>query len=88
MFSVCPSERAYVLPSVPGRNTELCIIWSELSRRKLSPTLATAHCSCSDNATGLVAQCELSGLLNWGSFWRQLGGNFHTDLATLTQLEQ
>jgi len=26
-------------------------------------------------------------MLNWASFWRQLGGNFRTDLATLTQLE-
>jgi len=40
----------------------------------------------SDNAIGLVAQCELSGTLNWASFWRQLGGNFHTVLATLPQL--
>jgi len=22
-----------------------------------------------------------AGLLNWASCWRQLGGNFHTDLA-------
>ena len=40
--------------------TELYILWSELSRHKLSPTLATAHYSCPDNAIGLVAQCELS----------------------------
>ena len=40
--------------------TELYILWSELSRRKLSPTLATAHYSCPDNAIELVAQCELS----------------------------
>ena len=28
-----------------------------------------------------------ASMLNWASFWRQLGGNFHTDLATLPQLE-
>jgi len=28
-----------------------------------------------------------AGMLNWTSFWRQLGGNFHTALATLPQLE-
>jgi len=37
------------------------ILRSELSRCQLSPTLATAHYSSPDNATGLVAQCELSG---------------------------
>ena len=44
--------------------TELYILCSELSRRKLSPTLATTHYSClPDDAIGLVqvAQCELSG---------------------------
>jgi len=41
--------------------TELYILWSELSRRKLSPTLATDHHSFPDHAIGLVAQCELSG---------------------------
>ena len=67
------------------RATELYILcWSELSQRKLSPTLATAHYSSPDNAVGLVAQCELSGYVKLGS-WRQLGGNFHTDLATLTK---
>ena len=40
--------------------TELCVLWSELSRRKLSTTLATAHCSCPENAIGLVAHCELT----------------------------
>jgi len=65
---------------------ELYILWSELNRRKLSPTLATAH-SCPDNAIGLVAHVNLAGMLNWASFGRQLGGNFHTDLATLPQLE-
>jgi len=29
---------------------ELYILWSELSRRKLSPTLASAHYSSPDNA--------------------------------------
>jgi len=32
--------------------TELYILWSELNQRKLSPTLASAHNSCPDNATG------------------------------------
>jgi len=41
--------------------------WSELSRRKLSPTLATAHhYSCPDNAIGLVAQCDLSEYVKLG----------------------
>ena len=35
--------------------TELYILyWSELCRRKLSPTLANAHYFCPDNAIGLV----------------------------------
>jgi len=46
--------------------TELYILWSELSRRMLSPTLATAHYSGPDNAIGLVAQCELSGYVTLG----------------------
>jgi len=41
--------------------TELYFLWCELSRRKLSPMLATAHHSFPHNAIGLVAQCELSG---------------------------
>jgi len=86
------SERGY-MPSpgacVCGGTTELYVLcWSELSRRKLSPTLATADYSCSDNTVRLVAQCELSGCDHWSSFWRQLGGNFPIDLATLPQLEQ
>jgi len=36
--------------------TELYILWSELNRRKLSPTLASAHYSCRDNAIGLVGR--------------------------------
>ena len=28
-----------------------------------------------------------AGMLNWAGFWRQLSGNFHTDLAALPQLE-
>jgi len=42
------------------------LCWSKLSRRKLSPTLATAHYSCPDNAIGLVAQCELSEYVKLG----------------------
>jgi len=42
-----------------GVVTELYILWSELSRHKLLPTLAIAHYSCPDNAIGLVAQCGL-----------------------------
>ena len=52
-----------------GGSTELYIpCWSDLSRRKLmSPTLATAHYSCPDNAVGLVAaQCELGGYVKLG----------------------
>jgi len=51
--------------------TELYILQSELSRRKLSPMLATAHYSCGypDNVNSL-------GVLNWVSFWTQLGENF------------
>ena len=41
---------------------ELYILSSELSRRNLSPTLASAHYSSPDNAIGLVG--------------RQLDGNF------------
>ena len=33
---------------------------------KLSPTLATAHYSCPDNAIWLVAQCELCGYVTLG----------------------
>ena len=32
--------------------TELYIPWSELSWRKLSPTLTSTNCSCPDNAIG------------------------------------
>ena len=39
-----------------AKTTELYILWSELNRRKLSPTLATAHYSCPDNAIGLVGR--------------------------------
>jgi len=45
----------------PVQITEIYILWSQLSQRKLSPTLATAHYSCANNDTGLVSQCELSG---------------------------
>ena len=48
------------------RFTELCILWSELSQCKLSPTLATTHYSSHDHAIGLVAQCELSGYVKLG----------------------
>ena len=42
--------------------TELYILCSELSRCKLSPTLASAHYSCPYNATGIVGrQLEQSG---------------------------
>ena len=55
--------------------TELYILWSELGRRKLSPTLmAAAHYSSPDNAIGLVAQCELSRYVKLGSFWRHATG--------------
>ena len=54
-------ERMWVI-SLLGAS-ELYILWSETSRHKLSPTLATAHYSCRDNA---VAQCELSGYVELG----------------------
>ena len=65
-----------------GFTTELYIPWSELSWRKLLSTLATARYSCPNNAIRLVAQCELSRYVKL-VIWRQLGRNFHTDLATL-----
>ena len=49
-----------------GVVTELYILWSELSRHKLLPTLATALYSYPDNAIGLVAQCELGRCVNLG----------------------
>jgi len=50
-----------------AENTELYILWSELRQRgKLSPTSATAHYSCPDNAIALVGR----------QLRRQLGGNF------------
>ena len=36
------------------KSGELYILWSELSRRKLSPTLSRVHYSCPDNAIRLV----------------------------------
>jgi len=45
---------------------ELHIPWSELSWRKLPPTLATAHYSSPDNAIGLVAQRELNEYVKLG----------------------
>jgi len=57
------------------------ILWSELSWRKLSPTLATAHYSCPDNAIGPAAECELIGYVKLrGAVWRQLA-----DIFTQTQ---
>ena len=51
-------------------------------------SLAGDHYSCPGHAIGLLVHCELSGyMLNWASFRRQLGGNIHTDLATLPQSE-
>ena len=62
-----------------NRTRRLYILcWRQHSRPKLSPTLATPTTLA---LTTLVAQCELS------YFWRSLGGNFHTDLATLPHLE-
>jgi len=43
---------------------------------KLSPTLATAHYSCPDNAIGLVAQCELSGYVKLGQHLEAVGRKF------------
>ena len=38
------------------KSNKLYILWSELSQRKLSPTLASAHYSCPDNAIRLVSR--------------------------------
>ena len=47
--------------------TELYVLRSELSWRKLSPTLATTTYSSPDNPViGLVAQSELSGYVKLG----------------------
>jgi len=55
------------LPASQTRSSEFYILCqSELSRRKLSPTLAAAHYSSPGNAIGLVAQCELSGYVKLG----------------------
>ena len=44
------------------KSLELYILWSELSRHKLSPTLASAQYSCPDSAIGLVGrQLEAAG---------------------------
>ena len=59
---------SYILSPVCVRPViELYIpCWSQLSRRKLSPTSATAHYSSPDNVIGLVAQCKLSGYVKLG----------------------
>jgi len=46
----------------PRRLYILC--WREHSRRKLSPTLATAYCSCPDNASSPMRTQQA---LNWAS---------------------
>ena len=51
---------------LPGLFTKLYILWSELSQRKLSPTSATAHYFCPENAIGLEAQHELSWYVKLG----------------------
>jgi len=48
--------------------TELYILWTELSRRKLSPALATAHYSCPDNAVEVIANVNSASVLNLASF--------------------
>ena len=50
--------------------TELYILWSELSRRKLLPTLASTHYSCPDNAVGLVGR-QLEAVLRKFSYYCQ-----------------
>ena len=59
------------------------LCWRQYSRRKLSPTLATPTTLV---LTTLVAQCELIRR-KIGLLLKSLGGNFHTVLATLPQLE-
>ena len=84
---------AFSLPlpnmSTPSKQGSYSILWShprELAgerdnARKNARSKITAHCSCPDNAIGLVARCERC-MLNWASFWRQLGGNSHTYLVS------
>jgi len=48
----------------------------EHSRRKLSPTLAAAHYSSHNNATGPVAQCVLSGYVKLGWLLEAVGRKF------------
>jgi len=71
MTALCPSSAQQgacdMTLSTHGSHTELYSLRrSELSRRNLSPTLATAHYSSPDNAIGLVAQHELSGYVKLG----------------------
>ena len=51
-----------------ARTIELYYVlcWSELSRHKLLPALATAYYTDPDNAIGFVAQCELIGHVKSG----------------------
>ena len=57
-----------VIPDIFARRPMSYIFYgvSELGRRKLSPTSATAHYSSPDNAIGLVAQCDLSEYVKLG----------------------
>jgi len=57
-----------VIPDIFARRPMSYIFYgvSELGRRKLSPTSATAHYSSPDNAIGLVVQCDLSEYVKLG----------------------
>jgi len=66
------TESSYVkIHSRTVISSNLYILRSELSRRTLSPTLATTHYSCPDNSTGLV---ELSGYVKLasGGSWAEI----------------
>jgi len=57
---------------------------SELSRRKLSPTLASAHYCCRDNAIGLVVGRQLEAVGRKFSYYRTT--NVHVDQTLSTIL--
>ena len=52
------------------KSTELCILLSECSWHKLSPTLASAYYSCPDNAIGLVGR-QLEAVGQKSSYYYQ-----------------
>jgi len=69
LHSLSLSLSLSVCLAITKSTSELYTVWSELSRRKLSPTSATAHYCCPNNAIGLLAQCELSGHVKLGQLF-------------------